>query len=410
MENGAQMQFHVVNNDAEKPVVGDHVIVDFRQSLGDSLIYDSRWDEESVELEVTESSFVGDMMAGLLNMHIDDSATVAFLVDSMCINVLGMESVPAYLKAGTPVYTDIKLKEIIPAEEVAAMRAEMLAMMRQEEEDRLALYYSDEYNTITETGLIILKVNGKGRGPKEGEVLKLNFNMITLDGDTVLDFYNREPVAALCGDKDLGEGFAEAMRYVPEGGEGRFVIPSKLAFDSVGVADMIAPYTAFILNVTNVAIMSMEEYEEEENQREEAEEAENQKRMAEEPARIAKFVKEYHVDVMPSETGVYYLEIQTGTGDMVEKGDIVTIHYNLYNLDNKLIESSYNTEPMQFVYGSGDMVPGIEEGVAQMRVGGKSTIIVPSEMGFGGVAIDKDLPAYSTVIFDLELVDVQKSR
>ena len=45
-----------------------------------------------------------------------------------------------------------------------------------------------------------------------------------------------------------------------------------------------------------------------------------------------------------------------------------------------------------------------------MRVGGKATIIVPSTMGFGDIAIDKDLPANSTVIFDLELIDVQKVR
>lgn len=65
---------------------------------------------------------------------------------------------------------------------------------------------------------------------------------------------------------------------------------------------------------------------------------------------------------------------------------------------------------MQFVYGAGEMVPGIEEALANMRVGGKATIIVPSTMGFGDVAIDKELPANSTVIFDLELIDVQKSR
>lgn len=410
MDNGARMQFHVVNKEADMPVIGDHVIIDFCQNLNDSLVYDSRWDDEAVELEITEPDFVGDMMAGLMNMHVGDSATVAFLIDSMCIKVMGMAAVPNYLQAGMPLYTGIKLKEIIPAEEVAAKRTEMLAEMRQEEIDRLALYYSDPNYTVTETGLIILGVKGKGRGPKDGEVLKINFNMITLDGDTLLDFYDREPVAARCGDKDLGEGFAEAMRYVPEGGEGHFVIPSALAFDSVGMPEMVDPYTSFILNVTNKAIMSMEEFDKEETLREQAEEAENQARLAAEPERIAKFVKDFNITVQPSETGVYYLEIKTGTGDVVEEGDLVSIHYNLYNLDNKLIESSYNDEPLQFVYGSGDMVPGIEEGVSNMRVGGKSTIIVPSQMGFGGVAIDKDLPAYSTVIFDLELIDVQKNR
>ena len=114
--------------------------------------------------------------------------------------------------------------------------------------------------------------------------------------------------------------------------------------------------------------------------------------------------------VAPSETGVYYLEIERGTGDSASIGDIVTIHYNLYNIDDKLVETSYGDEPLQFVFGGGEMVPGIEEAVEKMRVGGKATIIVPAEMGFGEVAVSNDLPAYSTVIFDLELVDIQRHR
>ena len=164
------------------------------------------------------------------------------------------------------------------------------------------------------------------------------------------------------------------------------------------------------MNVKSTRYYTLEEYEEYQKELQKAEEAENQKRLDEEPARIAKFVKDHNVNVSPSPTGVYFLEIVKGTGAVVDNGDIVSVHYNLYNIDDKLIETSYGSEPMQFVYGAGEMVPGIEEALANMRVGGKATIIVPSTMGFGDVAIDKELPANSTVIFDLELIDVQKSR
>ena len=411
MDNGAYMHFYEVNEQGRIPEIGDHVVVDIKQTLGDTLYYSSEYDEMgAAEIEMIEPSFVGDMMAGLLNMHVGDSATVAFLVDSVCINVLGMNSVPDYLTAGMPFLVDIRLKEIIPAEEVAAKRALELQMKKQNDEDRLAMYYSDEKNKITKDGLIILSVNGKGRGAKDGEILTINFNLISFDGDTLLDFYNREPVAVRCGDKELGEGFAEAMKYVPEGGDAHFVIPSSRAFDSVGFENYIPPYTSFILNVKNSGIYTVEEYEEEQKKHQELEKAENQKRLDEEPARIEKFVKEHNVNVAPSESGVYFLEIEKGTGAMPDNGDIVAIHYNLYNIEDKLIESSFDSDPMVFVYGHGEMVPGIEEALGQMRVGGKATIIVPSAMGFGEVAIDKELPANSTVIFDLQLVDVQKAR
>ena len=411
MENGAYMQFHNANKQGEMPKIGDVVIVSMKQSMGDSLYYSSEYEENgTIELEVTNSSFVGDVMAGLLNMHIDDSATIVVLIDSLCINDLGMNEVPSYLVAGTPIYYDMRLKGIITAEEIAAKKQNELQMMKQDDEDRLAMYYSNVNNTITKDGLIILNVKGKGRGAKEGDILMINFNMVTLKGDTLLDFSDNEPVAVRCGDAELGEGFAEAMRYVPEGGEAHFVIPSSLAFDSVGFEDVIGPYTSFALNVKNTKIYTQKEYEEEQKRLYEAEEAESLKRLQEEPARIEKFVKDHNVTVAPSATGVYYLEIMKGNGAAVEAGDLVSIHYRLYNLDDKLIESSYNVEPLQFVYGNDEMVPGIEEALGNMRVGGKATIIVPSTMGFGDIAIDKDLPANSTVIFDLELIDVQKVR
>ena len=238
----------------------------------------------------------------------------------------------------------------------------------------------------------------------------INFNMISLWGDTLIDLFEREPVAVRCGDLDLGEGFAEALTNVPEGGEGHFVVPYSLAFDSVGLENLIEPYTSFVLNVKSTRYYTQAEYENYQKELYEAEDAENQKRLEEEPARIEKFVKDHNVQVTPSETGVYYLEITKGTGPIVDIGDMVSIHYNLYNIEDKLIETSYGAEPMQFIYGRGEMVPGIEEALEYMRVGGKATIIVPSTMGFGDVAIDKELPANSTVVFDIELIDVQKVR
>lgn len=411
MDNGAYMQFHEVNKHGEMPKIGDHVIVDVKHTMGETLFYSSESeDENGLEMELTEPSFMGDMMAGLLNMHLNDSATVVFLVDSLCIKSLGMSEVPDYLTAGMPVYIDMRLKAIIPAEEVAAQNKIELQQRKQDDEDRLAMYYSNENYKFTKSGLIILGVKGKGRGPKEGEILSINFNLISLDGDTLLDLFDREPVAVRYGDLELGQGFAEAMGYVPAGGEGHFVIPSSLAFDSVGLENSVLPYTSMVLNVKNTSILTQEEYENEQIRLHELEEAENLKRLEEEPARIEKFVKEHNIKVAPSPSGVYYLEIVKGTGPVVDNGDIVSIHYNLYNIDDKLIETSFGDEPLQFVYGNNEMVPGIEEAVGNMRVGGKATIIVPSMMGFGDIAIDKELPAYSTVIFDLELIDVQKVR
>ena len=88
---------------------------------------------------------------------------------------------------------------------------------------------------------------------------------------------------------------------------------------------------------------------------------------------------------------------------------MVVVHYTIYNIDGQLIESSYDyNQPIPFVFGQNQMIPGIEEAVGYMKVGGKSRIIVPSQLGFGNIKIDDNLLANSTLIIDVELVDLQR--
>lgn len=411
MDDGTYMKFYRVNNQSDKPKIGDYVSVEINQFYGDSLGYSTNEEYgRPMRYELMEPFFVGDIMAALLNMHVGDSATVAFVIDSLCLKTYGMKSLPEYFISGMPVYVDIHLVDIITAEQMEVERRKEISDRKINDQNILSKYVSDG-NVITEDGLIVLNINGnKKKLAVEGDILMIHFRLHSLDNDTIIDLFDGEPVAVRCGDLALGIGFDEAMRLVPEGGSGSFVIPSSLAFDSIGFEDNILPYTSLHLDVEMVDIMTIKEYEEEQKRLKDIEEAEAQRRLETEPQMISDFVKNHDVRVEPTSSGLYYLEIQCGTGDPVENGDLVSIHYNLYNLDDKLIETSYGGEPLQFVYGDGEMVPGIEEAVSYMRRGGKATIIVPSRIGFGGVAIDDDLPANSTVVFDIDLVDIQKNN
>ncbi|MCQ2318294.1 MAG: FKBP-type peptidyl-prolyl cis-trans isomerase [Bacteroidales bacterium] len=409
LEDGTYMKFHRVNNQSDKPKIGDYVSVEVNQYYGDSLGFSTNKEYgRPMRYELMKPFFVGDIMAALLNMHVGDSATVAFVIDSLCLKTYGMKSLPEYFTQGMPVYVDIHLVEIITAEQMEIERMEEISNRKINDEKNLSAYFSKN-NIVTSDGLIVLNINGKNkRLAVEGDILKVRFRLLSLENDTIIDLSDDEPVAVRCGDQALGIGFDEAMRLVPEGGNGSFVIPSSLAFDSVGFEDNIPPYTSLRLDVEMIDIMTINEYEEEQKLLRDIENAEAMKRLEEEPQRISEFVKNHDVRVEPTSSGLYYLEIQRGTGDLVENGDLVSIHYNLYNLDDKLIETSFGGDPLQFVYGNGEMVPGIEEAVSYMRKGGRATIIVPSRIAFGEVAIDDELPANSTVVFDIDLVDLQK--
>lgn len=407
-ENGALMKFYKVNKTNETPQVGDLVIVDVTQKVADSILFSSEMYGEPFEIVVEEPSFVGDIMSALLSMHVEDHASLIFTIDSMFLSI--GEQLPPYIEPGTITEMDIVLKDIVRKDELENQIREEMIMRKAMENSMLSSYYSDNKYEITEDSLIIVKLNrGNGDLPKPGNIMKVYFTFQTLEGDTLLDFNIGKPYELVFGDMALGQGFYEGLSLVSRGGDAEFVIPSSLAWGSEGFQDAILPYTPFKLSLKVIDVMTSDEYEAEQKMIQEKESAENAKRLKEEPQRIAKYLKDNNINIEPKESGLYFIETFGGNGDSVQNGDMVSVHYSIYNVDNKLIESSYDyNQPIPFIYGENQMIPGIEEAVGYMKVGGKSRIIVPSQLGFDDIKIDENLPANSTLIIDLELVDLQR--
>lgn len=407
-ENGTLMKFYTINNNNEKPEIGDLVVVDVTQRVADSILFSSDLIGEPFEMIVEEPSFEGDIMSALLSMHLDDHASVIFPIDSMFVSI--GEELPPFIEAGTITEMEITLKEIVRKDVLDEEIRQENIMRKQNEESLLSQYYNNGNYTSTADSLIILDINkGKGRFAKAGDIMKVYFTFSTLEGDTLLDFSTGKPYELVFGDMALGQGFYEGLGLVAKGGSAEFIIPSSLAWGAYGFQDVILPYTPFKFDLNVVDIMTSDEYEKEQSIIKEKEEKENAKRLQEEPNRIAKYLKDKNIKTEPKESGLYYIETQLGTGESVKNGDMVVVHYTIYNLDGSLIESSYDyNQPIPFVYGENQMISGIEEAVGYMKVGGKSRIIVPSRLGFGDIKIDENLPANSTLVIDLELVDLQR--
>ena len=407
-ENGALMKFYEVNKNNEMPEIGDLVLVDVTQKIADSVLFSSETIGEPFEVLIEEPSFVGDFMCALMSMHLNDHASLVFPLDSMFLSI--GEQVPDFVESGTMTEMDIVLKEIIKKEVLEEELRNELISRKNAEVAVLEPYYNDDNCTITEDSLIVLNINkGNGKFAKAGNIMKVYFTFNTLEGDTLLDFTTGKPYELVFGDMALGQGFYEALGLVGKGGKAEFIIPSSLAFGSDGLQDAILPYTPFGLKLEVIDIMTSDEYEAEQKTIKEKEDADNAKRLKEEPKRIAKYIKDNNITEKPQPSGLYYIEKQAGDGDSVQDGDLVAVHYSIYNLDNQLIENSYDYgQPLPFVYGGDQMIAGIEEAVGYMRVGGKARIIVPSRLGFGDVTIDESLPANTPLVIDLEFVDLQR--
>ncbi len=101
-------------------------------------------------------------------------------------------------------------------------------------------------------------------------------------------------------------------------------------------------------------------------------------------------------------------DIQVGTGKEVVSGDNIVIHYNGTLTDGTKFDSSYDRgEPFETQIGVGQVIQGWDEGVVGMKVGGKRKLTIPPEMGYGNRATGP-IPANSTLIFEVELIDVLK--
>ncbi len=109
---------------------------------------------------------------------------------------------------------------------------------------------------------------------------------------------------------------------------------------------------------------------------------------------------------MPS--GLQYIEIQPGTGEQAQPGDVVSVHYTGTLQDGTKFDSSLDrNEPITFVLGQGMVIAGWDEGIALMKVGGKARLVIPPNLAYGERGAGGVIPPNATLIFDVELVDAQ---
>ena len=110
--------------------------------------------------------------------------------------------------------------------------------------------------------------------------------------------------------------------------------------------------------------------------------------------------------------GTIMKEVKVGTGKEAMPGMAVTVHYTgwLYvdGAKGKKFDSSVDRgDPFVFPLGLGQVITGWDEGVAGMKVGGKRELIVPPEAGYGERGAGGVIPPNATLIFEVELLDVQ---
>lgn len=115
---------------------------------------------------------------------------------------------------------------------------------------------------------------------------------------------------------------------------------------------------------------------------------------------------------MTTASGLQIADSKIGTGATPTRGQTCVMHYTGWlfvdGKKGKKFDSSVDrNEPFEFPIGEHKVIAGWDEGVATMKVGGKRTLVIPPELGYGARGAGGAIPPNATLIFDVELLDVK---
>ncbi|MBW7903541.1 MAG: FKBP-type peptidyl-prolyl cis-trans isomerase [Rhodocyclaceae bacterium] len=111
----------------------------------------------------------------------------------------------------------------------------------------------------------------------------------------------------------------------------------------------------------------------------------------------------------PAASGLVIEELVLGTGAEAKPGKLVVVHYTGWLTDGSKFDSSHDrNDPFVFPLAQGYVIPGWDQGVQGMRVGGKRKLTIPPELGYGARGAGGVIPPDATLVFEVALIDVKE--
>jgi len=112
--------------------------------------------------------------------------------------------------------------------------------------------------------------------------------------------------------------------------------------------------------------------------------------------------------MLKTPSGLQYEDMVAGSGASPASGKKVTVHYTGWLTDGRKFDSSVDrNQPFVFQIGVGQVIPGWDEGVMTMKIGGKRKLIIPANLGYGAAGAGGIIPPNATLVFEVILLDIR---
>lgn len=122
---------------------------------------------------------------------------------------------------------------------------------------------------------------------------------------------------------------------------------------------------------------------------------------------IADYIERHNDKMIATGTGLRYSILKKGEGNTVERGNLVVLSYDLYDLKGNLVYTSESEGLKQFVVGRGGVESGLEEAVLNLSEGDVAKIIIPSHLGFGLLGDQHKIKSKQTLVYIVKVIEVQ---
>jgi FKBP-type peptidyl-prolyl cis-trans isomerase len=138
-----------------------------------------------------------------------------------------------------------------------------------------------------------------------------------------------------------------------------------------------------------------------------AEQLRMEQRKADEQGLIDQYVTDNEITGTPSESGIYFMEIEKGKGRTPEKDDWLSVHYTVHTLEGERLFSTHDRgAPIDFQLGKRFENEGFQEVVGMMREEGVAEALVPSSMAFGAQGAGQVIQPFTPLFYKVELMDI----